>query len=135
MRCRPLSSGDKKKRVIGTVPMKAVFWECPKPTLEIKRVIASQQPSHDFLASLDIRREALEESISTTVRNDHYFEESLGVYSMLFLTGNFPNPMMMPASSPWFGEALPGLHATNRSRWSAIPCACPGGKQHDAPRM
>jgi hypothetical protein len=45
----------------------------------------------------DIRREALEESLSATVRNDHYFEESLGVYSMLFLTGNFPNPMMVPA--------------------------------------
>jgi len=45
----------------------------------------------------DIRREALEESLTTTVRNDHYFEESLGVYSMLFLTGNFPNPMTVPA--------------------------------------
>jgi hypothetical protein len=41
----------------------------------------------------DIRREAVEESISTTVQNDHYFQESLGVYSILFLTGNFPNPM------------------------------------------
>ena len=41
----------------------------------------------------DIRREALEESVSTTVQNDHYFQESLGVYSILFLTGNFPNPM------------------------------------------
>jgi hypothetical protein len=27
------------------------------------------------------------------VSNDHYFQESLGVYSILFLTGNFPNPM------------------------------------------
>ena len=44
----------------------------------------------------DIRREALEESMSTTVSNDHYFQESLGVYSMLFLTGNFPNPMTVP---------------------------------------
>jgi hypothetical protein len=43
-----------------------------------------------------IRREALEESVSTTVSNDHYFQESLGVYSMLFLTGNFPNPMTVP---------------------------------------
>jgi hypothetical protein len=43
-----------------------------------------------------IRREALEEAISTAVRNDHYFEESLGVYSLLFLTGNFPNPMNVP---------------------------------------
>jgi hypothetical protein len=43
-----------------------------------------------------IRREALEESVSTTVLNEHYFEESLGVYSILFLTGNFPNPMTVP---------------------------------------
>jgi len=44
----------------------------------------------------DIRREAIEESVSTTVQNDHYFQESLGVYSILFLTGNFPNPMTVP---------------------------------------
>ena len=44
----------------------------------------------------DIRREALEESVSTTVQNDHYFQESLGVYSILFLTGNFPNPLTVP---------------------------------------
>jgi hypothetical protein len=31
-----------------------------------------------------------------TMLNDHYFEESLGVYSLLFLSGNFPNPMTMP---------------------------------------
>jgi hypothetical protein len=43
-----------------------------------------------------IRREALEESISTVVQSEHYFEESLGVYSILFLTGNFPNPMTVP---------------------------------------
>jgi hypothetical protein len=41
----------------------------------------------------DIRREAVEEAISTTVENDKYFQESLGVYSDLFLTGNFPNPV------------------------------------------
>jgi hypothetical protein len=46
----------------------------------------------------DIRREALEESVSTTVQNDHYFQESLGVYSMLFLSGNFPNPMTVPSN-------------------------------------
>ncbi len=46
--------------------------------------------------SKDVRREALEESVSTTVQNDHYFQESLGVYSMLFMTGNFPNPMIVP---------------------------------------
>ena len=44
----------------------------------------------------DIRKQAIEESISTTVQNTHYFEESLGVYSLLFLTGNFPNPMTVP---------------------------------------
>jgi hypothetical protein len=46
----------------------------------------------------DIRRAAIEESISTTVENDHYFQESLGVYSILFLTGNFPNPMVVPTN-------------------------------------
>ena len=46
----------------------------------------------------DVRREALEESVSTTVQNDHYFQESLGVYSMLFLSGNFPDPMMVPGN-------------------------------------
>ena len=46
----------------------------------------------------DIRQEAIEESISTTVQNDHYFQESLGVYSILFLTGNFPNPLTVPAN-------------------------------------
>jgi hypothetical protein len=44
----------------------------------------------------DIRREAIEESISTTVQNDRYFQESLGVYSILFMTGNFPNPLTVP---------------------------------------
>ena len=44
-----------------------------------------------------IRQEALEEAVSTTVENDRYFQESLGVYSMLFLSGNYPNPMLMPS--------------------------------------
>ena len=44
----------------------------------------------------DIRREAIEEAISTTLQNDHYYQESLGVYSILFLTGNFPNPLTVP---------------------------------------
>jgi len=44
----------------------------------------------------DIRREALEEAVSTTVENDRYYQESLGVYTMLFLSGNFPNPMAVP---------------------------------------
>lgn len=43
-----------------------------------------------------IRQEALEESVSTTVENDRYYQESLGVYTMLFLSGNFPNPMNVP---------------------------------------
>jgi hypothetical protein len=46
----------------------------------------------------DIRREAIEEAVSTTVQNDRYFQESLGVYSILFLTGNFPNPLLVPAN-------------------------------------
>jgi hypothetical protein len=46
--------------------------------------------------TLGIRQEALEEAVSTTVENDRYYQESLGVYSMLFLTGNFPNPMLVP---------------------------------------
>ncbi len=41
----------------------------------------------------DIRRQALEEAVSTTVENDKYYQESIGVYTMLFLSGNFPNPM------------------------------------------
>jgi hypothetical protein len=43
-----------------------------------------------------LRQEALEEAVSTTVMNDRYFQESLGVYSMLFLSGNFPNPLTVP---------------------------------------
>jgi hypothetical protein len=40
-----------------------------------------------------IRREAVEEAISTAIMNDKYYQESIGVYTLLFLTGNFPNPM------------------------------------------
>jgi hypothetical protein len=43
-----------------------------------------------------IRKEALEEAVSTTVENDKYYQESIGVYTMLFLSGNFPNPMQVP---------------------------------------
>ena len=46
----------------------------------------------------DIRQEAMEEAVSTTVENDKYFQESLGVYSMLFVSGNFPNPMTVPTN-------------------------------------
>jgi hypothetical protein len=31
-----------------------------------------------------------------TFLSDRYFEESIGISSLLFLTGNFPNPMSMP---------------------------------------
>jgi hypothetical protein len=41
----------------------------------------------------EIRREALEEAVSTTVMNGRYYQESIGVYTMLFISGNFPNPM------------------------------------------
>ncbi len=44
----------------------------------------------------EIRREAIEEAISTTISNDRYYQESIGVYTMLFLSGNFPNPMDVP---------------------------------------
>jgi hypothetical protein len=40
----------------------------------------------------DIRREALEEAISVSIQDDNYYQESIGVYTMLFLTGNFPRP-------------------------------------------
>ncbi len=44
----------------------------------------------------ELRREALEEAVSTTVINDRYYQESIGVYTILFMTGNFPNPMDVP---------------------------------------
>ena len=43
-----------------------------------------------------IRREAIEEAISTAIENDKYYQESIGVYQLLFLTGNFPNPLTVP---------------------------------------
>ncbi len=52
--------------------------------------------SNGGATTTDIRQEAIEEAVSTTVENDKYFQESLGVYSMLFLSGNFPNPMTVP---------------------------------------
>ncbi len=44
----------------------------------------------------DIRREALEEAVSTSIENNRYYQESIGVYTLLFLTGNFPNPLTVP---------------------------------------
>jgi hypothetical protein len=40
-----------------------------------------------------IRREALEESVTTTMLNELSLDEALGVYSLLLLTGNLPNPL------------------------------------------
>lgn len=50
---------------------------------------------NDGKTTSGIRREAIEEAISTAIMNDKYFQESLGVYSLMFLTGNFPNPLMV----------------------------------------
>jgi hypothetical protein len=44
----------------------------------------------------DLRRAALEEAVSTTIENTRVYQESIGVYSLLFLTGNFPNPLTVP---------------------------------------
>ena len=49
------------------------------------------------VTTASIRREALEESVTTTVMNQHCLEESLGVYSLLFLTGSLPNILTVPA--------------------------------------
>jgi hypothetical protein len=43
----------------------------------------------------NIRREAFEEAVSTTIMNDKYYQESIGVYTLMFLTGNFPNPLLV----------------------------------------
>ena len=50
----------------------------------------------DGRTTADIRREAIEEAISTTIENTRYYQESIGVYTLLFLTGNFPNPLAVP---------------------------------------
>jgi hypothetical protein len=44
----------------------------------------------------DIRRDAIEEAVTTTIENDRYYQESIGIYTLMFLTGNFPNPMEVP---------------------------------------
>ena len=44
----------------------------------------------------NIRREAIEEAVSTTIQNTRVYQESIGVYSLMFLTGNFPNPLTVP---------------------------------------
>jgi hypothetical protein len=55
---------------------------------------------NDGATTPQIRREAIEEAVSTTVMNDRYYQESIGVYTMLFLTGNFPNPMDVNSGGP-----------------------------------
>jgi len=50
----------------------------------------------DGKTTADIRREAIEEAVSTAIMNDKYYQESIGVYQLLFLTGNFPNPLEVP---------------------------------------
>jgi hypothetical protein len=40
----------------------------------------------------DIRLEALEEAVSSTIENFQYYQESIGIYTLLFLTGNMPRP-------------------------------------------
>jgi hypothetical protein len=47
---------------------------------------------NDGKTTNDIRIEALEESVSASIMNDRYYQESFGVYSLLFLTGNMPKP-------------------------------------------
>lgn len=47
---------------------------------------------NDGLTTPAIRREALEESVSVAIQDALYFQESIGVYVMLFMTGNFPRP-------------------------------------------
>jgi len=41
----------------------------------------------------NIRREALEEAVSTAIQNTRIYQESIGVHTLMFLTGNLPNPM------------------------------------------
>jgi hypothetical protein len=48
---------------------------------------------NDGKTTSEIRREAIEEDISTTIQNTRYYQESIGVYTLLFLTDNFPNPL------------------------------------------
>jgi hypothetical protein len=50
---------------------------------------------NDKKTTSGIRREAIEEAISATIMNDKYYQESIGVYTLMFLTGNYPNPMMV----------------------------------------
>jgi hypothetical protein len=50
---------------------------------------------NDGKTTSGIRREAIEEAISTTIMNDKYYQESIGVYTLMFLTGNFPNPLLV----------------------------------------
>lgn len=47
---------------------------------------------NDGLTTPDIRKEALEEAVSVSIQDSKYYQQSIGVYTLLFLTGNFPRP-------------------------------------------
>ncbi|MBN2718241.1 MAG: hypothetical protein JXX14_20520 [Deltaproteobacteria bacterium] len=47
---------------------------------------------NDGLTTPEIRREALEEAVSVSIQDSKYYQQSIGVYALLFLTGNFPRP-------------------------------------------
>ncbi len=47
---------------------------------------------NDGQTTPEMRREALEEAVSVAIQDDRYYQETLGVYQLLFLTGNFPRP-------------------------------------------
>ncbi|MBN2527194.1 MAG: hypothetical protein JXR76_12440 [Deltaproteobacteria bacterium] len=47
---------------------------------------------NDGKTTTDIRKEALEEAISVNIEDDNYYQESIGVLTSLFITGNYPKP-------------------------------------------
>jgi hypothetical protein len=55
---------------------------------------------NEGLTTDDIRKEALEEAVSSSIENDKYYQESIGIYTLLFLTGNFPRPFSNLDTSP-----------------------------------
>lgn len=48
----------------------------------------------------DIRKEAIEEAVTGHLVSYVSWQESLGLYTLLFLTGNFPNPMQLQPVNP-----------------------------------
>jgi hypothetical protein len=77
----------------------------------------------------DIRREAVEEAISTTIENDRYYQESLGVYADLFLTDNFPNPVRYSGLQPDGSDR--NLHPEDHPRVGAHALGRPRGIEGD----